>query len=154
MAEAKKKKKAEQEKETEPLEGLSEEVKEDLEKLETKEEPKQETFEVEKVQGQVTLTGQPVKVHVTHDGGTTKTTFKFSGGEGKISISDAEYRKRCLPKKTKKGKVKKAEITPRVLVARKLRFPGITHTPQGDEYVQYVDAFEPEVKKVFKNLKE
>lgn len=104
----------------------------------------------EGAEGQVDLTGQQARVNVTHDGGTTKTTYKFKGGEGAVTISDIEYAKRCLPTTNKKGKEKKAEMSLRILVARKLRFPGLTHTPDGPEYVTHIDAFEKEAKTVFK----
>jgi len=103
----------------------------------------------EGVKGQVDLTGQKATVNVSWDSDVI-TRFKLFGGQGAMTITDVEYAKDCQPTTTKKGKEKAAKMTPRVKVARKLRFPKVRHTPTGEEYETHVDAYEVALKTIFK----
>lgn len=108
-----------------------------------------DTFESEEgAEGQVDLSGQKAKVAVSWDSEDI-TRYKLFGGDGSMSVTDKEYAAKCLPTTTKKGKEKPPKMTPRVLVARKLRFPKVRHTPSGEVYETHVDAFELALSGIF-----
>lgn len=102
----------------------------------------------EGAEGQVDLTGQKVKVNVSWDSDVIHR-YKLFGGEGAMTITDIEYARDCKPTTNSKGKEKAAKMTPRIKVARKLRFPKVKQTPSGGEYETHVDAYEKALKEIF-----
>lgn len=108
-----------------------------------------EKFKTEKgAKGQVDLTGQKVKVNVSWDSDVINR-YKLFGGEGAMTITDIEYARDCMPTTNSKGKEKAAKMSPRIKVARKLRFPKVRQTPTGAEYETHVDAYEKALKEIF-----